>query len=415
MVGCLILTCYTKGQTSDNLYIYSFILRDSPAKLFTIRQIDVDYLNSYRLTSRYLNSNFSSTASYITQSAAFILVFGPLTHEEAHRSILTSKNIGSVSQPFLWSKRGGYVDGVSDESLKLLRNNSLPDYIRLYTAGLESDYILTNREESLLAWQKETYPQLCTEYLLRKAFLMQYYLLGFFRYNVDGNEENNEYQRDIVGNDVYGAARHLHRPQMEFHRYTRYNDLTSEEKKYVHKMGYRSLLNLLNPNIIEIQNFTINNNLKFNAGMGHTLCPFGDFTDENIWISYLNKWNINCYIREFENRNNWFMGGGLAINDYFVSSHLALSTAIHSWQQPEKLDFNTKNWKLGGAAELNCRYFFFTKETSTFRGLSVDIGLSCKTTGYLPEEVELGGNFGIRFGTSFLLDKEEIAQVSEKK
>jgi hypothetical protein len=405
VVGYFVLISIVQGQNNDNLNIYPFILRDTPAKLFTMRQIDENYVSVYRLSSRYLYPNFGYTESYITQGIAFVLIFGPLTHEEAHRSILTSKNIGSVSQPFLWSKRGGYVDGVNDENLKSLRDNSFPDYIRLYTAGLESDYLLTNREEDLIAWQKEPYKNICIEYLLRKTFLMQYYLLGFFKYDVDGNEEANEYQRDIVGNDVYGTARHLHRPQMTFHRYTRYSDLTSEEKHFVHKMGYRSLFNLLNSNIIGIQNFRITNNLRFNAGMAHTLCPFGDFTDENLWISYLNKWNIKCYVREYENRSNWFMAGGISFDDYFVSPHLALSGSLHAWQQPLNMSFDTNIGKLGGATELNCRYFFFSKSSvSTLRGISFDISLSYKTTGYLPEEVELGRNFGIRFGTSFLFD-----------
>ena len=83
----------------------------------------------------------------------------------------------------------GYVDGVTDLTLENLRNTDFPDFIRLYTAGSESDYMMGNHEESLLAFGDETFRNLAAEYLLRKAFLIQYYLIGFFHYDIDGNEE----------------------------------------------------------------------------------------------------------------------------------------------------------------------------------------------------------------------------------
>ncbi|HEX7584060.1 MAG TPA: hypothetical protein VF373_05190, partial [Prolixibacteraceae bacterium] len=285
---------------------YPFIFQDSPARLFTMRQFNVDYLSSYRVVSTALDKSFSPVINYSLQSVVIILELGSLTHEEGHRSILSAKNIGSISQPFYFSKRDGFVDGVTDLTLKNLRDTNFPTFMRLYTAGSESDYMLCNREESLMAFGDESFRNLAAEYLIRKASLIQYYLIGFVHYDIDGVEETNELTRDVVGNDVYGAARHLFRPTMPFHRYTLFNDLTSEEKNFVYKMGYRSLFNLINLNLIGIPSIAISKNLRLNFGMGHVLCPFGDFTDENFWIPST-KFKLLAYVRGFQNRTNWFM------------------------------------------------------------------------------------------------------------
>ena len=394
------------AQRSDSTKItsqgknYTFIFQDSPAKLFTMRQFNIDYLSSYRLVSTALDKSFSPIFNYSMQSLVIILGLGSLTHEEGHRSILSAKNIGSISQPFYFSKRDGFVEGITDQTLINLRANSFPDFVRLYTAGSESDYVLSNHEESLIAFGDESFRILAAEYLIRKASLMQYYLIGFFHYDVDGAEETNELKRDVVGNDVYGAARHLFRPTMTFHRYTLFNDLTSEEKNYVYKMGYRSLLNLINLNLIGIPNIAISQNLSLNFGMGHILCPFGDLTDENFWIHY-KKFKVQAYIREFQNKTNWFMAGGINLVEYPISGRIETSLSAHVWKQPSNLGFNETKGTPGGAVDFTGKYFFNTHALNSLKRMSIDLGLIYKSKGFLPEEVFLSRHLGFRFGATF--------------
>jgi len=413
IVGLFLLSMNTlQGQpvdTTTQIYIsgkpiYSFIIQDSPARLFTMRQSDEDYINGYRLYSKMLQKNFSSTLNYVIQTVTNLFAFGPLTHEEGHRSILISRNIGSISQPFFLSKRGGYIDGVTDSTLKKLRDKDFPDYAHLYTAGLESDYMLTHREESFMAFGTEPYRNLADEYIIRKVLIMNYYLMGFLKYDIDGAEESDELKRDIVGNDVYGVIRHLHRPDMPFHRYTRYADLTTEEIHYLRTIGFRSLLNLGNLNIVGIPNINITENLDINFGLGHTLCPFGDFIDENLWVKYKDKLRVEAYLREFENRTNWFMGGGIGINEYPVSKRCVASGLIHVWNQPDNLGFNDTKGKFGKALDFSGHYFFLSNQKTKLKAFSVDIGVIYKTNGFLPEEIYLKSHFGIRLGTSFAID-----------
>jgi hypothetical protein len=382
---------------------YSFIIQDSPSQLFTMRQFNQNYLSAYRLFARGLNkATVNSKVSDLIQLGmqAFFLI--PLTHEEGHRSILTVNNIGSISQPFFNLKGAAYVVGVRDETLMNLRDEDLPTYIRLHTAGIESDYMLTNRIESIGSFNFDKFDNYKWEYWARKFAILQYYMIGLLKYDVDLEEEPDELERDIVGVDTYGAARHLFRPTMGFYRYTRFGDLTSEEKKFIDRMGYRSFLNLLNPLIIGIRNIHLTDNVDINAGLGYTLAPFGDFIDENVWLQFRNL-NLKFYARQFQNKDNWFNGFGLEIHEYHLGNSLSISLAGHFWEQPLDLNFNTSNSFTGGAIDTDFKYFFISKHETWLKAISLNLGLRYKTRGFLPEEVYLDENFGVRIGTSIRL------------
>ncbi len=393
------------AQTNDSVRTidYSFIIQDSPSQLLTMRQIDQSFLSGYRLLARGLcAASPNERISDLIQVGLQILFFMPLTHEEGHRSILTVNNVGSISQPYFNKHGTAYVKGVTDQTLKNLRDSDLPTYIRLHTGGLESDYMLTKRIESIGSFDQDVFNNYKWEYWLRKFSILQYYATGLFKYDIDLEEETNELERDIVGHDVYGAARHLHRPTMDFHRYTRYDELTNEEKKYVNRLGYRSFLNLLNPLIIGKSNLKLTTTTSINAGLGHTMAPFGDFIDENVWIKYKALY-FNFYARQFQNKENWFHGFGLRISELNLFKQISLSIAGHFWQQPENFDFNTADSFTGGAIDTDLRYFFFAKRDLWLNAFSIDLGLIYKSKGFLPEELFLEEHFGFRIGTTIRL------------
>jgi hypothetical protein len=379
---------------------YPFILMDSPARLFSMRQVDQDYLSAYRLFASTLNQNLPPVYSYLIQGTGCLILFKTMTHEEAHRSILTGEDIGSVSHPFLFSERAGYVDGVTDQTLKNLRDTQFPTFIRLHTAGFESDYMLATREETLMSHEDERYQNLMVEYLFRKAALLIYFTEGMFKRNSDGPEEANELERDIVGNDLYGVIRHLFRPTMEYRRYTRYQDLTDEELQYLHRVQWRTFLNLANANVIGVRNFRLSDDLKGNLGLGHCMGPFGDFIDEKFWLDYRQKVKLNAYLREYENRTHWFFGAGVGMDDYPLARRLSVSAMVHYWKQPLNLSFNESSGKSGGAVDISGSYKVFTRQKSNLAYLSLDLGMVCKSAGFLPEEFALDRHFGLRFGLS---------------
>lgn len=398
-----VLNSFGQTDTLRTAKNYSFIIQDSPGQLFTMRQFNQSYLSGYRLFARGLYSvSKNDKVAGLIQMGTHALFLLPLTHEEGHRSILTGQNIGSVSQPYFNIHGAAYVKGVTDTILENLRNKDLPTYIRLHTAGLESDYMLTKRVEAIGSFELDDFKNYKWEYWIRKIAIIQYYVPGLFKYEIDLDEEKDELKRDIVGHDLYGATRHLFRPTMNFYRYTKYADLTTAERKFINRIGYRSLLNLFNPLLLGKGNFKINENTKFNVGMGYTMAPFGDFIDENIWIKHKNL-NIGLYARQFQNRKNWFNGFGISLNEYQLIERLTITTSGHFWQQPIDYDFNTTKSFSGGAIDTDFRYWFFSKRNNGIRGFSIDLGMIYKTKGFLPEELYLDEHFGARIGTSIRL------------
>lgn len=397
-LGILAVSCFfifhtgfaQKSQTLDStgakhLYHFSIINGEN---LFTMRQTNTNYMSVNRILTRLINKKPSKFDKFLQFGISFLGV--AVTHEEGHRSILTDLEIGSISQPFSIFEGAAYVKGVTDQTLMDLRDNNLDDYIRLHTAGLESDYALLTRTETIFAFEEDNFENLGIDYLTRKASLVGYYLTnvipGLFS---DIEEEENELERDIVGHDLYGAIKNLYRPHEEFYRYTSIDDLTSEEKKFAKKVGWLSLLNLVNPMVLGKRNFRINEDIKANAGLGYTMAPFGGFVDENFWFNIKNKYKIHFYLRQFHNKDNLFLGTGIRLfNHSLFTETIILNSEFHFWNQPENLNFETSDSisGVGGALDLGYRIL---NEPENASKLYVNLGLSHKTQGFIPEYASL--------------------------
>ena len=391
---------YERNDSVNNFSknTYSFILQDSPVGLTTMRQSNENYLNLYRLLSNELYKNVKPKTGFLIQTFAELFLY-PLTHEEGHRSILTSLGIGAISQPLYNLEGAAFVNGVRDIELKNLRDNDLPNYIRLHTAGIESDYMLGNKAEEDIVFNFDSKRNLFIEVYFRKLATMAYYTASLIpSLSPNLKENSNELINDIVGHDVYGAIKNLHRPTIQFYRYTNYSDLSNEEQKFVERVGYRALLNIVSPVFFKPLNIINKPNLKLSVSTGYTMCPFGDFIDENFLIQYNQKYNLHAYLRQFENRNTWFMGGGISLVDYQFSSKFNTTIAGHFWSQPKNLDFNTTESQFGGSGDLLFKYIIL--ENKSHNSMSIDLGLNYKTAGFLPEEVILKEHIGVRIGVT---------------
>ncbi|MBO0340897.1 hypothetical protein [Flagellimonas profundi] len=390
-------------QAHDSLYparIYDFSIING-RNLFTIRQINTNYVSTNRILARLINKKTSKVDRFLQFGISFLGI--AVTHEEGHRSILTDLEIGSVSQPFSIFKGVAYVKGVTDETLIDLRNNNLDDYVRLHTAGLESDYAILTRTETLLAFGEDNFENLGIDYLTRKASLIGYYLTnlipGLFS---KMEEEENELERDIVGHDLFGAIKNLHRPSIEFYRYTNFDDLTKDERKFARTVGWLSILNLINPMLLGKNNFKVSQNLKVNAGLGYTMAPFGGFLDENFWFNFKNKYRIHFYLRQFHNKDNLFFGTGIKLfNHSLFTDKIILNSELHFWNQPENLDFFTSISKSGVGGVLNVGYSILNSLENT-SNLYLNLGLSQKTQGFLPEYASLDNRTMLNLGFSLV-------------
>tara|TARA_B110000037_G_C17065170_1_gene483488 strand:- start:232 stop:1467 length:1236 start_codon:yes stop_codon:yes gene_type:complete len=381
---------------------YEFTIYDG-SESFTMNQFSKNYLSSYRIFSRTIDELIPNKKVKMVVKFSAISLFGlPYTHEEGHRSVLTSKGIGSISQPFFGSNGAAYVKGVKDIELINLRNTDLPNYARLHSAGLESDYMIASKVEEFVAFEEESYEVLKEEYLLRKMGLMTYHLTTLIPPLMPKlAEEDNELKRDIVGHDIWGFVRHLHRPSMPFFRYTDFEDLTNAEKKYAKGLAWKSFSNLLSPMLFGKTNFHLNTNLKGNFSIGHSLSPFGDYFEQIFYLFYKNKHKIIFYLREFMNRDKTFFASGVKLHNYKWSKKVATSFGLDVWNQPESLSFTTTNNKLGGNIYLKLNYFTYQNKDNFIKGIGLFTEGFYKAEGFLPEFASLDNDFGIRFGLSF--------------
>ncbi len=402
LIICIFVVTFSfkaEAQSVDSLKAktYPFTFFESKGNLFTMRQSNEGYLSLYRIISRtaYQNARYKPASYFVAFVPAVMM---SITHEEGHRAILTNEDIGAISRPFSNSRGAAYVQGVTDATLQNLRDTKFPVYIRLHTAGLESDYMLTHRVEQLLAFNDDGWNNLVCEYAIRKYAILNYYFSGLLGSQSLSMEEDNELRRDIVGHDIYGAVRHLHRPTAAFHRYTKLSTLTSEEKQYVRRAGWLSLLNLASPFTLGRKNFAVGENTRINVGMGYTMAPFGDFIDENFWLQHYNT-NLHVYIREFKNRSNWFPACGAGLYDVKLMKQLRCDVVGHFWSQPKELDFNTSKSFSGGAIDATLRYMLFP-DLGKVQAISIDLGVMAKTKGFLPEEVNMEKGVSMRFGLS---------------
>ena len=71
------------------------------------------------------------------------------------------------------------VTGVTDTTLKNLRDTNLPSYIRLHTAGLESDFTYLNSLNSKLSFEEEEYKYIKGDILARNLGVSFYHLTSF--------------------------------------------------------------------------------------------------------------------------------------------------------------------------------------------------------------------------------------------
>jgi len=245
---------------SQNTKKFPFYLYESMPFSSSMKKSASNYLSIERFGFNALElDSLSKNKKLILSYSAFIVqtVLSPYTHEEGHRSILTSNNIGSVSMQF-YDKRGvATVSGVRDFELKKFRDENIQSYLRMHTAGLESDFLMRDKTNEIISFDEDELINVFGAELLRSTMIIGYHSTGVFPGQFKEIEESeNELENDIVGHDIFGAVKNFYRPTDSFYRYTNYSHLQEIEKDYLKKTFYSSLLNLLMPSYI---NFKIKN------------------------------------------------------------------------------------------------------------------------------------------------------------
>lgn len=399
IISIFLLSLVSKAQ----IRYYNFNFYEGKNYLFTMNQSNDLMLNSIRFIGGSINDKPLSKKEKNIYSSGLVLftalIGQAVTHEEGHRSVLSELGIGSVSEPIFDKHLVAKVTGVSDQTLMNLRDTDLPNYIRLHTAGLESDYAYLKKSDAFFSFNEETYQVLYSDFLMRKLGVQFYYLSNLYSMGPGIKESDDlELKRDVVGHDLFGMIRHLHRPTMEFYRYTERSDLTLEEKSYANRMAYMSFLNFLNPNIWKARNYILSKDINANFSVNYSLAPFGDFVEQNVYLTIKNKYKINPYFRQYFNKNYTFLAGGINLHNYaFNEDKFLLNSSIDFWQQPKNLEFrsNIAEFGFGLKSELGIR---FSKWNNNTKAAYFNIGASYKAKGFIPESPSLKEDFRMHLG-----------------
>jgi hypothetical protein len=379
---------------------YRIDIADGTNTLFTMNQFNNLVLNGYRIGFGQIDFKKMPKKEKLIINSSQLLISGilalPLTHEEGHRSVLTNLDIGSTNAPIIDSKGVAKVIGVTDEVLKDLRDTNFPNYIRLHTAGLESDFDYLKKSDALFNFKEEEYNVLYNDYFIRKLSVSMYYLSTLIQ-NKTGIKESDtpELKKDIVGHDIFGMIRHLYRPDMEFKRYTEWNDLTTQEKNYGKRIGLMSLFNYVNPNLWRKCNYKLSENIDFNFSINYCLAPFGDFIEQNAYLNINKRWKINPFIRQYFNQNNTFWASGIHLYNFAINNNTLFNGSLEAWQQPKNQSFTSSDSDFGMGIKTEIAYRIVEVNNSA---IFFNLGLNYKTKGFIPASPSLDKDFRINFG-----------------
>lgn len=391
---------------------------------FTMKQTDDLFMSLYGIGTdlfyeSYLNNTVTKENFFpvLLTEIGFILfdssVISPISHEEAHRSVLTVNGIGSVSQPIFKSNKSGnsiaYVKGVEDSTLEDFRDTNFPSFIRMHTAGLESDYSIVQREYAKLAFdcadKEETgvLNPFLIDYFLRDIHVMSYMMSANGK-GLQIDEEENELARDIVGDDVSGMIHHLYNPTAEYHRYFSPADFSKEEKKFAQRIFAKSFLNVpvISPLIFGKYAFGLGENVNLSFNTGYALAPFGDFMDENVYIRVKDVMNgpldMIFTARQYQNKDTWFPAFELKCQQFSPLSWLTLNASASLWWQPEDLSFTTDKSFVGGSFEFGCNVYPFEKAENAKYDFGFNLNCMYKTKGFQTEVMSLDKGFCVTAG-----------------
>ncbi len=383
------------------------------------------YLGSHRLMAELFDSAESETPypledfaliafDYISQLSPMGLTW---LHEEAHRSVLNQYGIRSHNGVYAasFSDSAIPVDEVRDVDLIRLKRDHPADFVRLSTAGMES--------ESQFALNLEK-AQFFDRALPRQRFLILLAHLGPISYRTfcdsrsgdDATREDlesegsNELKRDFTGYDCVSYVYDLFRPDEPYEnrgphpsgegiaRYRSRDDLTSTERKYLKRMAQYSWLNLIDPFWLPFSAWDWRGK-RWAATLRHHLTPFGHSFEQNIFVQDADAESGGHLLiaRQYGNQKVTLPGFEwqcFRCQSWSGGRSLDIRSAV--WFQPKSLLYREKTWQPGGYLALRLEQTIAPDSVAAFAELMT------KTQGWLADEIDLNAATHVRLGMKFV-------------
>ena len=343
-------------------------------------------------------------------------------HEEWHRAVLSNRKISSYDDIYnfkLFSESIA-VSHVTDEDLIRLKHDHPTDFVRLSEAGIEAQYELNfalEKDHFFFNSQSKDTVLLYLNYLNNINYLLVCASPQANSLTDQYNREDgsNISKRDFTGLDCTAWVYDLFRPDEPYQargthpsgtgidRYIKYSDLSSEEKHYLKLQRNLSLINLLDPFLINYRGFNAfspfnHKPLRWNLTARHELTSFGYTIDANLFIKQAQT-NLLFILHNYVNDRRMFPGLEMELlrrPATILNKHLYLTSRGMLWFQPDKQKFMTSKPEPGGLAAIKMN-IPASKSVETY------VELEAKTNGWVAGNVYLEKNFSVRMGITALV------------
>jgi hypothetical protein len=374
---------------------------------FTHAQIET-WLSKHLFWSRLSIVGFDALSLWMPLGSAWL-------HEEWHRNVFGQYNISSHNgiYDFDLFAEAIPVDSVTDDDLSLLKAEHPADFVRLHTAGMEAQL-----EQNVALEKQLFFDNSRTFYdpiMLFNVFNNIGYIYTCATPSGDHltqeflDSENTDISaRDFTGLDCtawmydlarpdepYGA-RGLHPSGTGINRYRTRDDLTADERRYLERQFYLSLLNMLDPFMWGRYYFTWTydeKELLWNTNVRHYLTPFGYSIAHSVFLRRADTKLLATWHHHY-NQSNYF--AGIEAEWLDVPYQLG-NTSMHNtlrgglWWQPQDLRYQTTRGELGGFVALRAKI-------DNGHHLYPYVEAKYKTAGWLAGDVYLTSKFSVLIG-----------------
>ena len=323
----------------------------------------------------------------------------PWLHEEFHRAVMANRGVSSFNDVYRFAIAPAAiaVSHVGDDALARMKREHPADFVRLQSAGIEGEYALVQRLEREHFFHDSRAYNL-PMYWLVKLNSSFYVLSGTSRAaeretgRFERDEGTNIRRRDFTGHDFTGwvydlfrsdepyEARGVHPSGVGVRRYRTRADLTPEERRFLDTTGRRTLLNFLDPHLVDIGEFHTGS-FRWNASASAVLTSFGTTADLNALVDRGGH-RVAVTLHRYANRDRAFPG----IEAEWIGARVTPRIAV--WMQPRDQLFRTHDADAGGLAALAIRRGRITFE------------VEAKTAGWVESNVHLDRAVSARLGIS---------------
>ncbi|MBU0553972.1 hypothetical protein KKF91_19400 [Myxococcota bacterium] len=343
-------------------------------------------------------------------------------HEEWHRAALGRRGIDSKNG--IYDGGDGQtvsVYGLDDAALIQLKRDHPAELTRLALAGDEALMALNAQlqEDAFFFGQHprgEVAPMSTRRHMglytlnwLMHALYLSVIINGDLDAEIEkaNAREDTEQARDFVGPDFTGWVHDLHHPDEPYeargvhpsgvgvNRYIKYADLSTEEQDYLKKQQTLHLLNLLNPQIVGFDRFSLGKKLHFNAAIEHQLAPFGHSIAARLLVQH-KKYRVKARLLTYNNQDHTFPGLEIALIERALSPKLRLSARLMGWGQPQAQRFDADEAAWSGLGELGLSY-------ALYGGLRAAVYGGGKGAGWVMGDPDLDAHAWARLNLEWLI------------